>query len=207
MYISTLNVHITVCHCLFLSVYVVKVYFRSYQTSQKRKTAKHPTNLQQSKPIYDCNLLSLWMSERETAWIKLKKENPLKAFERLHNLKCDRHAKAQLMFGAWMVAAVQSRGPTAWLSQEPDGLHAAPSLQTSARWHVMWSWWHWQRCYWGTAQRQQVPPGKLCSLWTPWGCSAILQSDPSWTGSAELVRKQSPDCGWIGPSCLPWLPE
>lgn len=117
-----------------------------------------------------------WERERDRVK-KVKEENPLKAFERLHNLKCDRHAKALLMFGAWMVAAVQSRGPTAWISQEPDGLHAAPSLQTSARWHVMWSWWHWQRCYWGTAQRQQAPPGN-CALCKPPGAAQPSSNRP-----------------------------
>lgn len=155
---------------------------------------------------------SLWsqflMNESERDRVKkLKEENPLKAFERLHNLKCDRHAKALLMFGAWMVAAVQSRGPTAWISQEPDGLHAAPSLQTSERWHVMWSWWHRQRCYWGTAQRQQAPPGNGALCEPPGAAQPSSKSPLSNPGSAELVRKQSPDCGWIGPSCLPWLPE
>lgn len=128
-------------------------------------------------------LLSIFlMNERERKW---KRETPeaLKAFQRPHNLKCDRHAKALLMFKEWMVAAVHSRGPTAWISQEPDGLHAAPSLRTSAYWHVMWSWWHWQRCYWGTAQRQQAPPGNCALCETPGAAqpSSVQPSSPPQT--------------------------
>lgn len=107
----------------------------------------------------------------------LKLWKPLNAGT-LHSPKCDRHAKALLMSRAWMVTAAQSGGPIAWISQEPDGLHAAPSLQTSLLWHVMWSWWHWQRCHWGKTQRQQAPPWKLCTFQTPWCCPTILPQSP-----------------------------
>lgn len=66
------------------------------------------------------------------------------------------HVNVQNMNCLW-VAPPPSRKPNCVDIRVPDGLHAAPSLETSPLWHAVCSSWHWQRWHWEMPQRQQAP--------------------------------------------------